>query len=105
MKDSMVVWAKSLSLSYSRSDRKRLCLRWSPSTLLNYFTKSKVIYKFNLYNRTPYFELKGLEPGQGYEIYLYARNKKGKSLSFNLQAFTLKNPEKQTGTYPIAQPF
>ena len=50
-------------------------------------------------HRTPYFELKGLEPGQGYDIFLYAHNKKGKSLSMSLQAFTLKNPEKQTGNF------
>ncbi|XP_058455408.1 nephrin isoform X3 [Malaya genurostris] len=46
--------------------------------------------------RIPIFELKGLEPGVGYNIFLSARNSKGASEPTYLQAFTLKNPEKQT---------
>jgi hypothetical protein len=50
--------------------------------------------------RIPYFELKGLEPGVGYEIILAAKNKKGRSDLTRLFANTLKNPEKQTGNLP-----
>ncbi|XP_055605668.1 uncharacterized protein LOC129753845 [Uranotaenia lowii] len=46
--------------------------------------------------RAPLFDLKGLEPGVGYNIFLSARNSKGASDPTYLQAFTLKNPEKQT---------
>ncbi|EDS34171.1 conserved hypothetical protein [Culex quinquefasciatus] len=46
--------------------------------------------------RVPLFELKGLEPGVGYNIYLSAKNSKGSSDLTYLQAFTVKNPEKQT---------
>ncbi|XP_055637284.1 nephrin isoform X3 [Toxorhynchites rutilus septentrionalis] len=46
--------------------------------------------------RLPVFELKGLEPGIGYNIFLSAKNSKGSSEPTYLQAFTLKNPEKQT---------
>jgi hypothetical protein len=45
--------------------------------------------------------LKGLEPGVGYDILLAAFNKKGRSAPVNLQGYTLKNPEKQTGNFPI----
>jgi len=47
--------------------------------------------------RTPFFELKTLEPGVGYDILVMAVNKKGKSAPVMLQGYTLKNPEKQTG--------
>ncbi|XP_055539948.1 nephrin isoform X2 [Wyeomyia smithii] len=47
-------------------------------------------------SRVPIFDLKGLEPGVGYNIFLSARNSKGASEPTYLQAFTLKNPEKQT---------
>uniref|UniRef100_A0A182SE41 Fibronectin type-III domain-containing protein n=1 Tax=Anopheles maculatus TaxID=74869 RepID=A0A182SE41_9DIPT len=46
---------------------------------------------------SPSFDLKGLEPGVGYDIILTAKNSKGSSDPTYLQAFTLKNPEKQTG--------
>lgn len=35
----------------------------------------------------------------GYDIVLAATNKKGRSELTFLQAYTLKNPEKQTGKY------
>jgi hypothetical protein len=53
---------------------------------------------FYFSHRDPSFELKGLEPGIGYDIVLIARNKKGTSNPTQLQAYTLKNAEKQTGT-------
>lgn len=49
--------------------------------------------------REPNFDLKGLEPGVGYNIFLSAKNAKGASEQTYLQAYTLKNPEKQTGKY------
>ncbi|XP_050084941.1 nephrin isoform X2 [Anopheles aquasalis] len=56
-------------------------------------------------SKSPAFELKGLEPGVGYNIILTAKNSKGSSDPTYLQAFTLKNPEKQTDlslVYPPA---
>lgn len=47
--------------------------------------------------RTPFFELKGLEPGMSYDVMVMAVNKKGKSGPVILQGYTLKSPEKQTG--------
>lgn len=52
--------------------------------------------------RTPFFDLKGLEPGQGYDIYIMAMNKKGKSAPIKLVGFTMKNPEKQTVVFPFS---
>lgn len=40
-----------------------------------------------------------MEPGVGYNIILTAKNSKGSSDPTYLQAFTLKNPEKQTGEH------
>ncbi|XP_052863165.1 nephrin-like [Anopheles cruzii] len=47
-------------------------------------------------SKSPAFELKGLEAGVGYNVILTAKNSKGSSDPTYLQAFTLKNPEKQT---------
>lgn len=46
--------------------------------------------------RVPYFELKNLNSGAGYNVFMIAQNKKGRSNSTVLQVYTLKNPEKQT---------
>lgn len=53
---------------------------------------------FHLFLRTPYFEFKSLDAGMSYQVLVVAQNKKGKSSPFVLQAYTVKNPEKQTGT-------
>uniref|UniRef100_A0AAG5CUT4 Fibronectin type-III domain-containing protein n=1 Tax=Anopheles atroparvus TaxID=41427 RepID=A0AAG5CUT4_ANOAO len=55
-------------------------------------------------SKTPSFELKGLEPGVGYNIILTAKNTKGSSDPTYLQAFTLKNPEKQTDLSLVYSP-
>lgn len=49
------------------------------------------------YSRSPFFELRGLESGQGYDIMVMAANKKGKSRPAMLHGYTLKMPERQTG--------
>lgn len=51
----------------------------------------------NFLPRTPFFELKGLEPGMNYDVVVMAVNKKGKSNPVLIQGYTVKNPEKQTG--------
>lgn len=51
----------------------------------------------NVTSRTPVFIVGGLESGLGFDIGLYAANKKGKSDVVHLQAFTLKSAEKHTG--------
>lgn len=48
-------------------------------------------------NRKPYFEVSGLVPGMGYNVFLIAHNSKGRSNATILQVYTLKDPEKQTG--------
>ncbi|XP_035894602.1 uncharacterized protein LOC118504344 isoform X3 [Anopheles stephensi] len=53
---------------------------------------------------SPSFDLKGLEPGVGYDIILTAKNSKGSSDPTYLQAFTLKNPEKQTDLSLVYSP-
>ncbi|KAI4469235.1 sidestep protein [Holotrichia oblita] len=50
----------------------------------------------NVTSRTPLFTVGGLESGLGFDIGLYAANKKGKSEIVRLQAFTLKSAEKHT---------
>lgn len=55
------------------------------------------LISFRPLNRTPLFELKGLEPGMSYDVLVMAVNKKGKSGPVMLQGYTLKSPEKQTG--------
>ncbi|CAO1440615.1 unnamed protein product [Diamesa serratosioi] len=57
---------------------------------------------YTSFSKTPFFDLKGLEPGQGYDIYIMAMNKKGKSASTKLLGFTMKNPEKQTVVFPFS---
>lgn len=49
-------------------------------------------------NSTPYFELRSLNSGVGYNVFLIAQNAKGRSNSTVRQVFTLNNPEKQTDT-------
>ncbi|XP_015040067.2 uncharacterized protein side-VIII isoform X6 [Drosophila pseudoobscura] len=44
----------------------------------------------------PYFEVSGLVPGMGYNVFLIANNTKGRSNATILQVYTLKDPEKQT---------
>ncbi|GJQ65919.1 hypothetical protein Trydic_g4019 [Trypoxylus dichotomus] len=50
----------------------------------------------NVTSRTPLFTVGGLESGLGFDIGLYAANKKGRSEAVRLQAFTLKSAEKHT---------
>lgn len=49
--------------------------------------------------RRPYFEVSGLVPGMGYNVFLIANNSKGRSNATILQVYTLKDPEKQTGEF------
>ncbi|CRK91522.1 CLUMA_CG005183, isoform A [Clunio marinus] len=53
-------------------------------------------------SKTPFFELKGLEPGMGYDVLVMALNKKGKSSPVLLQGYTVKSPEKQTVVFPFS---
>lgn len=53
----------------------------------------------NVTSRFPVFLVGGLESGVGFEIKLYAVNRKGRSDSVHLQASTLKSAEKHTGVY------
>ncbi|XP_050508870.1 uncharacterized protein LOC114343069 [Diabrotica virgifera virgifera] len=50
----------------------------------------------NVSSKTPLFIVGGLESGAGFDIGLYASNKKGRSSVSRLQAFTLKSAEKHT---------
>uniref|UniRef100_A0A1A9X2I9 Nephrin n=1 Tax=Glossina brevipalpis TaxID=37001 RepID=A0A1A9X2I9_9MUSC len=59
---------------------------------VNGTTRHPKIYKSN----TPYFEVRGLIPGAGYNVFLIAHNSKGRSNATILQVYTLKDPEKQT---------
>lgn len=52
----------------------------------------------NVTSKIPTFTVSGLESGLGFQIALYASNKKGKSETAYLQTFTLKSAEKHTGT-------
>ncbi|XP_043947971.1 uncharacterized protein LOC108029676 isoform X4 [Drosophila biarmipes] len=47
-------------------------------------------------SKRPYFEVSGLMPGMGYNVFLIAHNSKGRSNATILQVYTLKDPEKQT---------
>ncbi|XP_057652293.1 protein turtle homolog A-like isoform X2 [Diorhabda carinulata] len=55
----------------------------------------------NVSSRTPLFAVSGLESGAGFDIGLYAANKKGRSQVSRLQAFTLKAAEKHTASTPV----
>ncbi|XP_023158899.1 hemicentin-1 isoform X2 [Ceratitis capitata] len=59
---------------------------------VNGTTRHPKIYK----SKTPYFEVRGLVPGAGYNVFLVAHNTKGRSNATILQVYTLKDPEKQT---------
>ncbi|XP_053964212.1 hemicentin-1, partial [Anastrepha ludens] len=59
---------------------------------VNGTTRYPKIYK----SKTPYFEVRGLVPGVGYNVFLVAHNTKGRSNATILQVYTLKDPEKQT---------
>ncbi|XP_037944821.1 uncharacterized protein LOC119677515 isoform X2 [Teleopsis dalmanni] len=59
---------------------------------VNGTTRHPKIYK----SKTPYFEVRGLVPGVGYNVFLIAHNSKGRSNATILQVYTLKDPEKQT---------
>ncbi|EDX07912.1 GD11514 [Drosophila simulans] len=50
-------------------------------------------------SKRPYFEVSGLVPGMGYNVFLIANNSKGRSNATILQVYTLKDPEKQTGEF------
>lgn len=52
----------------------------------------------------PYFELRSLSPGVGYNVFLIAQNAKGRSNSTVRRVYTLKNPEKQTDLSSLAAP-
>lgn len=47
---------------------------------------------------SPFFEVRNLNAGVGYNVFLIAQNAKGRSNSTVRQVFTLNNPEKQTDT-------
>uniref|UniRef100_A0A6P7GWC0 Hemicentin-1-like isoform X2 n=1 Tax=Diabrotica virgifera virgifera TaxID=50390 RepID=A0A6P7GWC0_DIAVI len=55
----------------------------------------------NVSSKTPLFIVGGLESGAGFDIGLYASNKKGRSSVSRLQAFTLKSAEKHTASTPV----
>ncbi|XP_055918673.1 uncharacterized protein LOC129950777 [Eupeodes corollae] len=59
---------------------------------VNGTTRHPRIYK----SKTPFFEVRGLVPGAGYNVFLVAHNSKGRSNATILQVYTLKDPEKQT---------
>lgn len=54
--------------------------------------------RFYPVHSTPYFELRSLKSGVGYNVFLIASNAKGRSNSTVRQVFTVSNPEKQTDT-------
>lgn len=56
-------------------------------------------YLITFLHRTPFFELKALEPGMNYDVVVMAVNKKGKSSPVMIQGYTVKSPEKQTGNH------
>ncbi|KAL7017506.1 hypothetical protein ACKWTF_010402 [Chironomus riparius] len=60
-----------------------------------YYAREKYITN-SISSRVPIFDLKGLNPGQEYDIVLSAINKKGRSSSYVISAYTLKMPEKHT---------
>ncbi|GLV36591.1 sidestep VIII [Carabus blaptoides fortunei] len=60
-----------------------------------YDTQTKKLVS-NVTSRIPMFTVGGLESGLGFDIGLYAANKKGRSDVSRLQAFTLKSAEKHT---------
>ncbi|XP_055382448.1 uncharacterized protein LOC129612717 [Condylostylus longicornis] len=47
-------------------------------------------------SKNPFFEVRGLVPGVGYNVFLIAHNSKGRSNATIMQVYTLKDPEKQT---------
>jgi hypothetical protein len=51
----------------------------------------------NVTSKNPIFTVGGLESGLGFDVGLYASNKKGRSDVSHLHAFTLKSAEKHTG--------
>ncbi|KAF2892420.1 hypothetical protein ILUMI_13758, partial [Ignelater luminosus] len=55
----------------------------------------------NVTSKIPTFTVSGLESGLGFQIALYASNKKGKSETAYLQTFTLKSAEKHTALTPV----
>ncbi|KAM8713345.1 hypothetical protein ACLKA7_013629 [Drosophila subpalustris] len=65
---------------------------------VNGTTRYPKIYK----SKKPYFEVSGLVPGMGYNVFLIAHNSKGRSNATILQVYTLKDPEKQTDQSPMA---
>ncbi|KYB26260.1 hypothetical protein TcasGA2_TC033687 [Tribolium castaneum] len=54
----------------------------------------------NVTSKNPIFTVGGLESGLGFDIGLYASNKKGRSDVSHLHAFTLKSAEKHTASTP-----
>ncbi|XP_044317431.1 uncharacterized protein LOC108043645 isoform X2 [Drosophila rhopaloa] len=56
-------------------------------------------------SKRPYFEVSGLMPGMGYNVFLIAHNSKGRSNATILQVYTLKDPEKQTVTITFTKSF
>ncbi|XP_062134765.1 nephrin isoform X4 [Drosophila sulfurigaster albostrigata] len=67
---------------------------------VNGTTRYPKIYK----SKKPYFEVSGLVPGMGYNVFLIAHNSKGRSNATILQVYTLKDPEKQTDYLPAYAP-
>ncbi|XP_017073132.1 uncharacterized protein LOC108109202 isoform X5 [Drosophila eugracilis] len=56
-------------------------------------------------SKRPYFEVSGLVPGMGYNVFLIAHNSKGRSNATILQVYTLKDPEKQTVKITLTKSF
>ncbi|XP_062134762.1 uncharacterized protein LOC133844691 isoform X1 [Drosophila sulfurigaster albostrigata] len=68
---------------------------------VNGTTRYPKIYK----SKKPYFEVSGLVPGMGYNVFLIAHNSKGRSNATILQVYTLKDPEKQTVKITFTQTY
>ncbi|XP_017775173.1 PREDICTED: uncharacterized protein LOC108561652, partial [Nicrophorus vespilloides] len=68
-----------------------------------YDTQSRKLVS-NVTSPSPVFTVAGLESGLGFDIGLYAANKKGRSALNHLQAFTLKSAEKHTEALKSRKP-
>lgn len=92
----MVAWSRALLQKFMCMDTRVCFHRSTQSELINEIkVDRKMLNKRS--SRSPFFELRGLESGQGYDIMVMAVNKKGKSRPAMLHGYTLKTPERQTG--------
>lgn len=82
----------------SRLELKLLdfCISWTRRVEM--FSLSSNAHTHTYKHSAPYFELRNLISGIGYNVFLIAQNAKGRSNSTIRQVFTLINPEKQTDT-------